>query len=65
MSTAIEVIKYNANSVKEATVMAAACNFESLSLVIKTKNTINDIMTKTITKIPENSPVLALAQSTE
>ena len=60
--TATEVMQYNDNSVNEATVIAVSFNFSSL---IRTKNTISEIIVKTITIIPTNNPVFARVQSTE
>ena len=58
--TAKEVIPYKINSVQDATEMADSRYF---SWLIKTKNTMSEIMTKTMTKIPVNNPVFECVQS--
>ena len=62
--TATVVSEYKVSSVRDATVMAASCNPASFD-EIKTKKTMREIIVQTITKMPQNRPLLALEQSTE
>ena len=64
MSTAVVEKEYNASSVTDPRVMAV-CRSAGLSDAMRTKKTTMVTMVTTVTKMPQNNPLLAREQSTE
>ena len=64
MTAATVATEYSKSSVIEATMIAVLCKVLSVEL-INTKKMMSEIMVKTMMKIPQKRPLLALEQSME